>query len=303
MASILRKPNWIRARLPSGTEWRRVDEILKRRGLHTVCDEARCPNKGECWGGGTATFMILGDVCTRGCRFCAVATGRHGRSVRPEEAEELAEAVAELGLKYAVITSVDRDDLADRGAGHFAACLRAIKTRVPRTRVEVLIPDYFGPELRSVLEAQPDVVAHNVETVRRLQGIRDGRASFDTSLRTLSEAKAAGVPLTKSSLLLGLGEGPEEVYAAMDDLRGVGVDVLVMGQYLRPSQLQIEVREYVEPAVFDEYARIAREKGFRAVVSAPFARTSYHAMQAYEARTAPEGKDDLGGRKDEGERQ
>lgn len=282
----LRKPDWIRTRLPSGTEWKRVDGILKRRGLHTVCDEARCPNKGECWGCGTATFMILGDVCTRGCRFCAVATGRSGRPVRPEEADELAAAVEELGLKYAVITSVDRDDLADRGSAHFASCIRAIKARVPSVKVEVLIPDFVGAEIGAVVSAGPDVVAHNVETVRRLQAVRDARASFDGSLRTLSEAKASGAVLTKSSLLLGLGEKREEVISTMDELRLAGVDVLVLGQYLRPSPKQVEVAEYVEPGRFDEYAAIGRAKGFSTVVAAPFARTSYHAMEAYDSRGA-----------------
>jgi len=281
---ILRKPDWIRTKLPSGSEWKRVDAILSRRGLHTVCDEARCPNKGECWGCGTATFMVLGDVCTRGCRFCAVATARVGRPVRAEESEELAAAVEELSLKYAVITSVDRDDLPDRGSSHFAACIRAIKRRTPATKVEVLIPDFFGAELETIAASGPDVIAHNVETVRRLQDIRDARASFDGSLRTLRGAKAAGACLTKSSLLLGLGETKDEILSTMDELRAADVDVLVMGQYLRPSPKQVAVFEYIEPARFDEYADIGRAKGFSAVVSAPFARTSYHAMQAWESR-------------------
>ena len=282
--NVLRKPNWIRTRVPSGTEWKRVDEILKRRGLHTVCDEAKCPNKGECWGCGTATFMILGDLCTRGCRFCAVATAKAGRPVRPEEAEELAAAVEELGLKYAVVTSVDRDDLQDRGSTHFASCVRAIKVRTPTVKIEVLIPDYRGGELEAVVAASPDVVAHNVETVRRLQSVRDARASFDASLDTLRQAKALGAPLTKSSIMLGLGETRIELLSAMDELREAGVDVLVLGQYLRPSARQLEVSEYAEPARFAEYAAEGRARGFSSVVSAPFARTSYHAMDAWNSR-------------------
>ena len=276
----MRKPDWIRVRPPSGGEWHAVDEVLKKRGLHTVCDEARCPNKAECWGCGTATFMILGDVCTRGCRFCAVATGREGRPVRPEEADELAEAVAELNLLYAVLTSVDRDDLADRGASHFAACVRRIKDRNPGVKVETLIPDYVEGEIEALMAAGPDVVAHNVETIRRLQSVRDRRASFDKSLRTLSLAKGLGAPLTKSSILLGLGEQRDEVLASMDELRAYGVDVLVLGQYLQPTRNQLEVVEYIEPSLFEAYAQEGRERGFTSVVAAPFARTSYHAMEA-----------------------
>ncbi len=283
MATIvsLRKPEWIRARVPSGDEWKKVDSILTRRGLHTVCDEARCPNKAECWGCGTATFMILGDVCTRGCSFCAVATGREGKAVRPEEAAELAEAVAELGLRYAVITSVDRDDLADKGAAHFALCVAAIKERNQDIKVEVLIPDFGPEEIARLVASVPDVVAHNVETVRRLQRVRDARASFDRSLDTLALAKKAGAPLTKSSIMLGIGEKREEVLEAMDELRSIGVDILVLGQYLHPTARQIEVAEFIQPGAFDAYADEGRARGFSAVVAAPFARTSYHAMDAW----------------------
>ncbi|OHE62321.1 MAG: lipoyl synthase [Treponema sp. GWB1_62_6] len=277
----LRKPEWIRTRIPSGDEWKKVDSILTRRGLHTVCDEARCPNKAECWGCGTATFMILGDVCTRGCSFCAVATGRTGTAVREEEAEELAGAVAELGLRYAVLTSVDRDDLADKGSAHFARCVAAIKERNPGVKVEVLIPDFGLEEIGRLAASGPDVVAHNPETVRRLQRVRDSRASFDRSLATLALAKEAGAPLTKSSLMLGIGETRDEILEAMDELRGGGVDILVLGQYLRPSARQIEVVEYIEPAAFAALAEEGRARGFSTVVAAPFARTSYHAMEAW----------------------
>lgn len=278
----LRKPEWIRVRVPAGETWQQVRAILDRRSLHTVCDEARCPNKGECWGAGTATFMILGDTCTRGCRFCAVATGKTGQPVLPEEAEQLALAVQELELKYAVLTSVDRDDLPDRGAHHFARCIQAIKHLNPAVRVEVLIPDFREGELEAVMDAKPDVVAHNIETVSSLQHIRDRRASYKKSLHTLRLAKQLGAGVTKSSILLGLGEQVDEVLAAMEDLRSVGVDVLVLGQYLQPGPQQLPVVEYIHPDQFKAYAKIGREKGFSTVVASPFARTSYHAQDAWE---------------------
>jgi lipoic acid synthetase len=226
--------------------------------------------------------MILGDICTRACRFCAVATGREGQPPRSGEGAEIALAAEELGLKYLVLTSVDRDDLADRGAGHFASCITAIKERFPAARVEVLIPDYIETELRDIIAAGADLVAHNVETVRSLQWVRDRRASFDQSLHTLKTAKALGAPAVKSSLILGLGETEDEVLSVMDELRSVGVDILVMGQYLRPSARQIPVAEYVSPETFDRYAEAARKRGFSSVVSAPLARTSYHALEAWE---------------------
>ncbi|HEY9053533.1 MAG TPA: lipoyl synthase [Rectinemataceae bacterium] len=275
------KPAWLKVRLPTGDSWREVDRILSEKGLHTVCDEARCPNKGECWGCGTATFMILGDLCTRGCRFCAVKTSKQGIPPRADEPEALAQAVAELGLSYVVITSVDRDDLADRGAGHFAACIAAVRAKNPGTRVEVLVPDYYGEEMRLLENALPDVLSHNVETVRRLQGIRDARASFDKSLSTLREAKDIGVPVTKSSILLGLGETEEELYSCWEELRKAGVDILVMGQYLRPSPAQIPVQKYIEPAAFEALRQKALSAGFSTVVSSPFARTSYKALEAW----------------------
>ncbi len=279
------KPSWLKIQLPHGHEWQHVERVLAAHGLHTVCDEAKCPNKGECWGAGTATFMILGDVCTRGCRFCAVKTRRAGLPLDPDEPRQLAEAVKALGLNYAVITSVDRDDLPDRGAAHFATCIRAIHDTSPGTKVEVLIPDYVGPGLIPILGEKPNIVAHNVETVRRLQNVRDPRASFDKSLQTLREAASGGFP-TKSSLLLGLGERDDEVLDALKELRSVGVSIVVMGQYLRPTPKEIPVVEYVTPARFDQYARRARELGFSMVVSAPFARTSYHAQQAWDRASA-----------------
>jgi lipoic acid synthetase len=290
---ILKKPDWIRVRAPGGDVWKKVDEALLRRDLHTVCDEARCPNKGECWGMGTAAFMILGDLCTRGCRFCAVGTAGKGRPVREEEGREIALAAEELGLDYVVLTSVDRDDLSDRGAGHFASCVRALKEKNPAVKAEILIPDYYGDELASVIASAPDVIAHNVETVRSLQGrVRDPRASFDKSLRTLAEAKAPGLweagavrALTKSSILLGLGETGGEVLSAMDELREAAVDILVLGQYLQPSKKQLPVAEYISPDVFARLGEAARERGFVSVVASPLARTSYHALDAFEGQT------------------
>jgi len=282
-AAPIRKPAWLKVSLPQGQHWRSMSELIRRRGLHTVCDEASCPNKAECWGCGTATFMLLGDVCTRGCRFCAVATARQGAPVNEAEPLELAEAVRELKLRYAVLTSVDRDDLPDRGAGHFARCIAAIRELNPDALIEALIPDFRGAEMDALLASPPDVLAHNVETVRRLQNVRDARASFDISLATLREAKGKGGLPTKSSLLLGLGEREDEVLSAMDELRSVGCDILVMGQYLRPTASQVPVSEYLHPDVFARYAAFAKDKGFSSVIAGPLARTSYHAQEGHKA--------------------
>ncbi|MFP3040379.1 lipoyl synthase [Treponema primitia] len=282
------KPDWIRSRIPAGDSSKKVSLILDKHRLHTVCDEAHCPNKGECWGLGTATFMILGDICTRGCRFCAVKTGREGQPPRDAEGAEIAAAVEELGLKYLVLTSVDRDDLPDRGANHFAACIRAVKERLPEVKVEALTPDYTAEEFTPIAAAGLDLAAHNVETVRSLQHIRDSRASFDKSLATLRAAKALGL-VTKSSILLGLGEKKQEVLETMDELRAAGVDILVLGQYLRPSEKQIPLVEYITPEQFADYGREGRERGFSAVVSAPLARTSYHALDAWKTSAGETG--------------
>lgn len=228
--------------------------------------------------------MVLGSVCTRACRFCAVTHASTGEPLRAEEPEQLAQAVAELGLKYAVITSVDRDDLPDRGAAHFGACLRAVKAGNPEIRVEALIPDYREGEIESIVDARPDVVAHNIETVERLQGVRDRRATYAASLRTLALLSSAVdvSPIVKSSLLLGLGEKRDEVLVAMDDLLAVGCSSLVLGQYLRPTPSQIPVLSYLSPEAFEDYAAAARARGFVSVVAAPLARTSYHARQVFE---------------------
>ncbi len=278
---MLRKPSWLKVSIPLGARWKSMSELVARRGLHTVCDEASCPNMAECWACGTATFMVLGGVCTRGCRFCAVATGKAGSAVNEDESEQLALAVKELGLKYAVITSVDRDDLPDRGAAHFARCVSAVKASNPGVKVEVLIPDFRNSELDILVASGPDVIAHNIETVRRLQNVRDARASMDISLETLSQAKQKSGRLTKSSLLIGLGETLDELASAMDELRTAGCDILVMGQYLQPTKLQLPVFEYVSPERFEKYALLARAKGFSSVVSSPLARTSYHAAESF----------------------
>ncbi|TXT49264.1 MAG: lipoic acid synthetase [Spirochaetes bacterium] len=291
MDSSAKKPDWIRVALPAGNEWKQVGQTLARHGLHTVCDEARCPNKGECWGQGTATFMILGDVCTRSCRFCAVKSAKSGLPVREDEAEALASAVAELGLSYVVITSVDRDDLPDRGAEHFSACVKAVRSKVPRAKIEILVPDYIDKEMELAAASNPNVLAHNVETVRRLQGVRDKRASFEKSLATLTQAKERGIRTTKSSILLGLGETRDELREAYRELRLAEVDILVLGQYLRPSVQELPIVEYIHPDTFQLYAADAREAGFAAVVASPFARTSYHALDAWQARAMP-GKGD-----------
>jgi lipoyl synthase len=289
----LRKPDWLRVGIPSGGNARLVSDLA--RGLATVCDSARCPNKAECWGAATATFMVLGSVCTRFCRFCAVEHRREGEPLQADEPTKLARAVAGLGLAYAVVTSVDRDDLPDRGAAHFAACAGALKAQKTSTgenvRVELLVPDYREGEIELVLDSGCDVLAHNVETVPRLQGFRDKRASYAASLHTLSLAasrarESGGSPLVKSSIMLGLGEERGEVLLAMDDLRAAGCSAIVLGQYLQPTKAQVGVVRYLDPEEFARYADDARERGFSAVVSAPLARTSYHARQAFSGRSA-----------------
>ena len=260
----LKKPPWIRVKLPSGDTWKQVEGALEKHGLHTVCDEAHCPNKGTCWGAGTATFMILGDRCTRNCRFCGVSTSPRGQELRKDEGEEIAAAVRELGLRYLVLTSVDREDLSDHGAGHFASCVTAIRAGNPGIKVELLIPDYDTAEIAPLVATRPEVIAHNMETVPSLQWVRDPRASFAKSLATLRYAKALGVGVTKTSLLLGLGEQKAEVLAVMDTLREAAVDILVMGQYLRPSPKQIPVAAYISPEHFEAYAEEGRNRGFAA---------------------------------------
>jgi lipoyl synthase len=281
----LRKPPWLRVSLPIGDEYERVKREVHALGLHTVCKEAACPNLAECWGAGTATIMILGDLCTRGCRFCNVKTGNPRGEVDWLEPYRVAEAVRDLGWKYLVVTAVDRDDLPDGGALIFANTVRAIHERVPGSRVEILSGDYRGDlcAVDIVLDAKPDVFAHNLETVRRLTpSVRDKRASYDQSLKVLAHVKRR-VPdrFTKTSIMLGLGESYAEIEAAMDDARSAGVDIFTMGQYLQPTKKHLRVVEYLAPEAFAELGRLAGGKGFHQVVSSPLSRSSYHAEQAF----------------------
>jgi lipoic acid synthetase len=279
------KPAWLKVRAPGGSEYRRLKQMLRKLDLHTVCEEARCPNVGECWSAGTATVMILGDTCTRGCRFCAVKTGNPRGGVDPREPEHVARALSELELKYAVLTMVDRDDLLDGGAEHVALTVQAIKRRRPSMLVETLVGDFRGSHsaIDVVVEARPDVFAHNLEVTRALTGvIRDARCSYDRSLDVLRHAKErAPERLTKSSLMVGLGETDEEILEAMRDLRAARVDIVTLGQYLRPTPKHAAVERFVSPEVFARYEREGRQMGFQFVASGPLVRSSYHAAEAF----------------------
>ena len=280
-----RKPAWLRMEIPGGENFAQIQGMLRERGLHTVCEEARCPNLGECWGDGTATIMVLGDVCTRGCRFCAVDTGDPKGLVDLDEPRKVAESCELMGLRYVVLTSVDRDDLADGGASHFAACVREAKARVPGLLVECLTSDFQGDleAVRSVLDSELDVFAHNVETVRSLTPrVRDKRCGYDQSLAVLRGAKEMRPDVvTKTSIMLGLGESERELDRAFEDLRDAGVEVLTLGQYLRPTVLHLPVKEYVTPARFEAYRERALRKGFAYVASGPLVRSSYKAAEFY----------------------
>ena len=281
-AAILPKPAWIRVRLSTGERFRDVKRVLREAGLHTVCEEASCPNIGECFGKGTATFMVLGDLCTRRCPFCDVAHGRP-KPPDPEEPQHLADTVARLGLRYVVITSVDRDDLRDGGAGHFAACIRAVRRRSPATRIEVLTPDFRGRAevALDILAADPpDVMNHNLETVPRLYAQARPGADYAHSLQLLQSfrARCPDVP-TKSGVMLGLGETDDEVLDVMRDLRRHGVSMLTVGQYLQPRPGNLVVRRYVEPQHFEALAVEARAMGFVHAACGPLVRSSYHADQ------------------------
>jgi lipoyl synthase len=276
--SPLPRPAWIKARAPIGPEHDRVQSLVRRLGLHTVCEEAHCPNLGECWNRGTATFMILGDVCTRACRFCAVSTGLPARPPDPLEPARVAEAVAQMGLRHAVVTSVDRDDQKDGGASAFAACIRQIRAAVPGCTVEVLIPDFKGApaSLEIVFAARPDVLNHNTETVPRLyRTVRPG-ARFERSLDVLRRARAASL-LTKSGIMLGLGEEWEEMLDCLRAIREAGTDVLTVGQYLRPSTAHHPVLRYYTPEEFAQIRELALGMGFEHVESGALVRSSYHA--------------------------
>jgi len=289
------KPDWLKVKVPAGKTVARLEGLLRERNLHTVCEEARCPNMGECWDSGTATFMVLGDTCTRGCRFCAVKTHAQGNPVDHDEPEKVAEACEAMALKYVVLTMVDRDDLDDGGSAHVAATIQAIKRRDPNMLVEALVGDFQGrrDQIEGVLQGKPDVFAHNVETVLRLTPrVRDHRCSYIRSLQVLKSAKEI-VPgiVTKSSLMLGLGESERELEQAMDDLREHDVDVVTFGQYLRPSLLHLPVREHVTPARFAALEQRAQKKGFLYVASGPLVRSSYKAAEFYIAGMLRQRKD------------
>ena len=286
--SHTRKPEWLKMRPPSGERFTEIKQTLRDHDLHTVCEEASCPNMGDCWSGrngpGTATFMLMGDRCSRGCNFCDVETGGM-EPLDPNEPANVASAVSEIGLEYVVLTSVDRDDLDDQGAEHFAETIREIKQRDSEILVEVLIPDFQGEEhlVQKIIDAKPDVIAHNVETVDRLQWpVRDRRAGYEQSLSVLQQAAEVSDAFTKTSLMLGVGEYHHEVYQTMRDLRLVGVDIVTFGQYLQPSRSHLEVSEYVHPDVFDTWERVAEaELDFLYCASGPMVRSSFRAGELF----------------------
>lgn len=284
MTEQLVKPPWLKIR-PPAEKFPQVKETLRRLNLVTVCEEAHCPNIPECWSSGTATFMVLGDTCTRGCRFCSIAHARAGRPIDPEEPKKLAQAVKEWGLDYVVITSVDRDDLPDQGAAHFAACIREIKKQHPSIIVEVLIPDFRGSEecIRMIIAAGPEVIAHNIETVSSLQRkVRDIRAGYEQSIGVLRAVKRLSpATYTKSSIMLGFGEKDDEVIEALRELRAAGVDIVTLGQYLRPSPRHIALQEYVHPEKFDYFRQLAEQLGFLYCAAGPFVRSSYRAGELF----------------------
>ena len=280
------KPPWLRAKLPSGAAYESVKETVRKHRLATVCEESMCPNIGECWSNGTATIMVMGAVCTRACQFCAVDTGNPRGWLDPEEPENVARSVELMRLKYVVLTSVDRDDLPDGGAAHYAACVRAIKRRCPGTAVEALTPDFCGRrrDVETVVDSGLEVFAQNVETVERLTHIvRDPRAGYGQTLAVLEHAKRYRPDvLTKTSLMLGLGERDDEIRRTLDDLARINVDIVTFGQYLRPTPNHLPVERYVTPDEFAQYREWGLERGFLEVVSGPLVRSSYRADRVFE---------------------
>ena len=287
MAERRRLPEWLKVKMPGSPSYIELKGLMRDSGLHTVCEDARCPNIGECWDRGTATFMVLGDICTRACSYCAVKSGRPV-GLDLQEPVRLAEAVERMGLKYAVITSVDRDDLPDGGAFIFAQCIRQIRKRLPDCKIEVLIPDFEGnwDALRAVMDAAPDTLNHNIETARRIFRRVRPKGDYDQSLELLSRAKAiAPGGVTKSGMMVGLGETWDEIIETMRDLRSVDCDLLTIGQYLRPSPKHIALARWYTPQEFDELGREGRSLGFRHVASGPLVRSSYHADEQHAAAT------------------
>lgn len=275
--SFRRKPDWLKIKLPRGFKASQVVGLLNDRHLHTICSSGMCPNRAECWGNGTATFMICGNICSRDCRFCNV-TGGKPEKLDPEEIKDITRSVKELGLKHVVITSVTRDDLPDGGAAHWAATIRSIHEEAPGVTMEVLIPDMQGKTelLDMIIFEKPDVISHNLETVRRLTPEVRRTATYDRSLKVLQYLRNKGV-MTKSGIMLGLGETREEIIQTMDDLRSVDCQVMTIGQYLQPTKKHYPVQDYIHPDIFEEYRKIGLEKGFRHIESAPMVRSSYHA--------------------------
>lgn len=274
---FVKKPEWLRMTMQSNHNYSMVHKTVKDNDLHTICKSGRCPNISECWNRGTATFMILGEICTRACRFCNVITGKP-LPLNPEEPVKLGESIRLMKLKHAVITSVDRDDLPDKGAGQWAETIRVVKEMNPGLTLEVLIPDFDGDTdlVDLVIAAKPDVISHNLETVRRLTPRIRSRAKYDTSLKVLKHVADRGV-VSKTGIMLGLGEAEEEILELMDDALQAGCSVLTIGQYMRPSRQNIQVSEYIHPDKFAEYKQVGLQKGFRIVESAPFVRSSYGA--------------------------
>ncbi|KAK9152627.1 hypothetical protein Sjap_000107 [Stephania japonica] len=285
------KPKWMKESIPGGSKYAKIKSKLRELKLHTVCEEARCPNLGECWSGGetgtaTATIMILGDTCTRGCRFCNVKTSRTPPPPDPNEPSNVAEAIASWGLDYVVITSVDRDDLPDQGSGHFTETIEKLKKLKPSMLIEALVPDFRGDPgcVENISKSGLDVFAHNIETVEELQrAVRDHRANFEQSIKVLKMAKeyAPAGTLTKTSIMLGCGETPEQVLKTMEKVRAAGVDVMTFGQYMRPSKRHMPVSEYITPEAFEKYRVIGMDMGFRYVASGPMVRSSYKAGEFY----------------------
>ena len=286
MEQKLHKPEWLKIKLTTNDNFADIKTTLKKHQLHTVCEEAHCPNISECWNTGTATFMLMGDTCTRGCKFCAVKTGNPMKKLDAEEPKKLAQALAEIKLfDYVVLTSVNRDDLVDGGSSHFAECIKEIKKAYPNIIVEVLIPDFKGDveALKKIIEAKPEVIAHNIETIERLQKkVRDPRANYKQSLCVLENVKKMNPKIyTKSSIMLGLGETDEEVIQSMKDLRAIGVQILTLGQYLRPTDWHIPISSFVEPSKFEYFKQKGLELGFLFLAAGPFVRSSYKAGELF----------------------
>ena len=277
MVEHVKKPEWLKIRLGGNERFTQTKRIVESHCLHTICTSGKCPNMGECWSRGTTTFMIGGEICTRSCRFCNTLTGKP-LPLDPKEPENVAESVALMGLRHAVVTSVDRDDLPDLGAAHWARTIEAIKQRNPETTIEVLIPDFQGrlELVDQVVDAAPEIISHNMETVKRISPLVRSAARYETSLAVLERIAGRGV-VAKTGIMVGLGETPDEVEELMDDVRSVGVQVLTIGQYLQPSRKNIPVVEYVTPEQFERYREVALGKGFTHVESAPLVRSSYHA--------------------------